>query len=227
MNKKGFTLVEVLAVVVLLAIIMIIVVPNAFETLNAGKNKISDIDKKQLSDAAETAVLEAINSDMTSADYDYIFNANSCEDLNRKIVGKEIKTTIEKLKNQYSNLTIPNNCEGEVVIKTNTKKTITITAKKCNNTTFKSNVKNKIKPFINNCNDSNKLNNCNTFNKLFVPSISDIKNGLLVNNLETTVAKLKEKGHFNDISNKCDGSLEINVNTNYKVTVKTEQVNCG
>lgn len=140
MNKKGFTLVEVLAVIVILAIIMIIVVPNVFEALNAGKNKISDIERSHIVDASERLILEAINCDFYAADdvdvFNYIFEKN-------------------------------------------------------------------------------------------ISTCSEMSNLVFSETLETTVEKLREKGYFNDDSNKCNGKVKMTTDNNYKVSVDTTGVTCN
>jgi len=43
MNKKGFTLVELLAVIIILAAILVIILPSVSRTLKKSKNTIYDI----------------------------------------------------------------------------------------------------------------------------------------------------------------------------------------
>ena len=54
-NKKGFTLVELLAVIVVLAIIMVIAVPNVIESINETKAKTKFIAAKEIVDIAQAA----------------------------------------------------------------------------------------------------------------------------------------------------------------------------
>lgn len=65
MNKKGFTLVEVLAVLVILSLLLILTIPSIRDALTNGKNKINDINKKQIEDAAKIIVDEVIYCNMT------------------------------------------------------------------------------------------------------------------------------------------------------------------
>lgn len=65
MNKKGFTLVEILAVIVILSLLLILTIPSIRNALTSGKNKISEINKKQIEDAAKIIVDEVIYCNMT------------------------------------------------------------------------------------------------------------------------------------------------------------------
>ncbi len=110
MNKKGFTLVEVLAVVVLLAIIMLIAIPNVWDSLSATKNKISEIEKKQLIEGAETAVLGAL--DCEKDNYIYIVaeeelkedgKTANCKDVKEKLINDGITIDVSYLQDSYLN----------------------------------------------------------------------------------------------------------------------------
>lgn len=65
MNKKGFTLVEVLAVLVILSLLLILTIPSIKNALTNGKNKINEINKKQIEDAVKIIVDEVIYCNMT------------------------------------------------------------------------------------------------------------------------------------------------------------------
>ena len=65
MNKKGFTLVEILAVLVILSLLLILTIPSIKNALTNGKNKINEINKKQIEDAAKIIVDEVIYCNMT------------------------------------------------------------------------------------------------------------------------------------------------------------------
>jgi type IV pilus assembly protein PilA len=56
--KKAFTLVELLAVIVVLGIILAVAIPSITSTLNTSKDKLNDIAVKQIKDAAKDYVLQ-------------------------------------------------------------------------------------------------------------------------------------------------------------------------
>ena len=63
MNKKGFTLVEIVAVICVLALIMIVVVPAVQKSLTNAKTGISNINKKNIEEAAKTLGTEILFCD--------------------------------------------------------------------------------------------------------------------------------------------------------------------
>lgn len=79
MNKKGFTLVEVLAVLVILSLLLILTIPSIKNALTNGKNKINDINKKQIEDAAKIIVDEVIYCNMTEIAKDALKDETSDE----------------------------------------------------------------------------------------------------------------------------------------------------
>lgn len=79
MNKKGFTLVEVLAVLVILSLLLILTIPNIRDALTNGKNKINEINKKQIEDAAKIIVDEVIYCNMTEIAKDALKDETSDE----------------------------------------------------------------------------------------------------------------------------------------------------
>lgn len=52
MKKNGFTLVELIAVIVILALILLIVTPNVIGTLNRSKARLNETQKQQVISAA-------------------------------------------------------------------------------------------------------------------------------------------------------------------------------
>lgn len=79
MNKKGFTLVEVLAVLFILSLLLILTIPSIRDALTNGKNKINDINKKQIEDAAKIIVDEVIYCNMTEIAKDALKDETSDE----------------------------------------------------------------------------------------------------------------------------------------------------
>ena len=51
MNKKGFTLVEIIAVIALIAVVMIIIAPNLIKTLGDSTTKAMKIQEKEVAEA--------------------------------------------------------------------------------------------------------------------------------------------------------------------------------
>ena len=136
-NKKGFTLVELLAIIIILGLVVLIAIPEIMNAFNSAKNKISDIEKKHLIDSSEEAVLEIINCDMTITDFNYLFNKNvtTCSEMQELIIGKDIETSVYKLveKEHFEDKTAK--CNGTVIINTdsNYKVTVDTNGVTCNN----------------------------------------------------------------------------------------------
>lgn len=127
-NKKGFTLVELLAVIIILSILVIIAVPNISGALNAAKNKLSDVEKKHIEDASERVILEVLNCDLWTnmageTDYRTMFGLSentsiNCKELQEAVISKNIEIDIDNLRN-YGYLTdINNTCSGKVKVYT-------------------------------------------------------------------------------------------------------------
>ena len=51
MNKKGFTLVEIISVIALIAVVMIIIAPNLIKTLGDSTSKAMKIQEKEVAEA--------------------------------------------------------------------------------------------------------------------------------------------------------------------------------
>ena len=83
MNKKGFTLIELIAVIILLSLILVIAVPNLIDTYRQSKLKSEEMFLKQLTKSIESYVsLEA-----SSFTYGESFPANKT--LTKKIYNRD------------------------------------------------------------------------------------------------------------------------------------------
>ena len=70
MNKKGFTLVEILATLVILSFIFMLTYPAIQKAFNNGKTAISELSKKQIEDAAKIVIfLKALKGDKPAIVY--------------------------------------------------------------------------------------------------------------------------------------------------------------
>ena len=68
MNKKGFTLVELLAVIAILAILILLVTPNILKMFNEGKESIFVQQAQRVMDASNNKYKE-LKTNGTDADY--------------------------------------------------------------------------------------------------------------------------------------------------------------
>ena len=68
MNNKGFTLIEVLAGLVILSLIMGLALPAVSDSLEKSKSNQINVEKKRVENAAE----------MYSSDYKFEFSSNNC-----------------------------------------------------------------------------------------------------------------------------------------------------
>ena len=102
MNKKGFTLVEVLSVLVILSLLLILTIPSIRDALTNGKNKINEINKKQIEDAAKIIVDEVIYCNMTEIAKDALAET-SCSNAKIKLInGVDIDVSKLKLDDKSS-----------------------------------------------------------------------------------------------------------------------------
>ena len=136
MKNKGFTLVELLGVLVIISILGIILIPNVINSLNAGKNKLSDYQKKMIEDAAQRAVLEVISCDISDNTY-YALNLSnslSCSDMQDRVINNTINTSVDNLKIYKYIEDVTNICTGDISITTDSNYNIKIDISKveCN-----------------------------------------------------------------------------------------------
>ena len=82
MKNRGFTLVELLAVVVILSIIALILVPNIVGNINNYRDKLNDTQIKNIESAARvwgSDNLYIMPNDSESTNVCYYANINNCE----------------------------------------------------------------------------------------------------------------------------------------------------
>lgn len=118
MNKKGFTLVELLVVVVVLGLIAIVLVPIIQDTLNKSKNKINSINIKQVEDAGKIVAEEILYCDINSNTRCVIANNNlsKCDEMQDVLYNEGIILNISNMKT-YKYLSDPNDlCTGSIII---------------------------------------------------------------------------------------------------------------
>lgn len=112
MNKKGFTLVEILAVLVILSLLLILTIPSIKNALTNGKNKINEINKKQIEDAAKIIVDEVIYCNMTEITKDALADETSCSNAKTKLInGVDIDVSKLNLDDKSSK------CSGTINVK--------------------------------------------------------------------------------------------------------------
>ncbi len=111
MNKKGFTLVEILSVIVILSLLLILTIPSIRDALTNGKNKINEINKKQIEDATKLIVDEVIYCNMTEIAKDAL-DETSCSKAKIKLInGVDIDVSKLNLDDKSSK------CSGTINIK--------------------------------------------------------------------------------------------------------------
>lgn len=104
MNKKGFTLVEILAVIVILSLVITITATKGFGAFDNTKNKITEQNKKAIKEGAKVLITEVENCDDDLEDYEdlcdvfNIENCGSCDELKENINTKGVAISISTLK---------------------------------------------------------------------------------------------------------------------------------
>lgn len=111
MNKKGFTLVEILAILVIISLIFALVYPNIQDALNNSKKAISELNKKQIEDSVKIIVDEVIYCNMSDETKNIL--GNDCNDAVTTLVnGKDIDISALELDNNNSQ-----KCTGIINVK--------------------------------------------------------------------------------------------------------------
>ena len=101
MNKKGFTIVEILGSIVLIALLVVLTTPMIQKTLAKSKEKINEIQEKQIKDAGKTVADEIIMCELTD-DLKKMTNNKTCKELKDIIYGAGLNLSIQNLEdNNY------------------------------------------------------------------------------------------------------------------------------
>ncbi len=126
MNKKGFTLTELLGVIVILAIIAIIAFPSVLGLLNSSQNETDEA----MQNFAITAARNYVNDNMDSypkalegqtktysnlkiqtlLDEGYISSTTISSEKNCEMLNDEIKITSDSVKYSYEYVTVDGGC---------------------------------------------------------------------------------------------------------------------
>ena len=116
MKKKGFTLVELLAILVILSMIAIIVYPNITHSIKEAKEELSSTQIASIKDAAQLYVNDNVGNDdffasdreevtlKTLVDYGYI-NGSTYDLLNNKQFDLTLSNIIITRSGEYPNYT--------------------------------------------------------------------------------------------------------------------------
>lgn len=126
MNKKGFTLTELLGVIIILAIIAIIAFPSVLGLLNSSQNETDEA----MQNFAITAARNYVNDNMDSypkalegqtktysnlkiqtlLDEGYISSTTISSEKNCEMLNDEIKITSDSVKYSYEYVTVDGGC---------------------------------------------------------------------------------------------------------------------
>ena len=100
-NKRGFTLVELIVVIAILALVMVIVATKGFGAFDSAKNKIASINEETIKEAAEVVRLDIEYCDDSNDELLDMFGVNNCNDLYYELEIGLIITLDEMLEKEY------------------------------------------------------------------------------------------------------------------------------
>jgi prepilin-type N-terminal cleavage/methylation domain-containing protein len=123
-KNKGFTLVELLAVIVLLGVLVTLVITQGTDVFHATKNQISKINEKNLKEAANTLANIIITCELDDniykelEDQEATDTKENCSSLKEKLFDKDIgiKVNIDSLKKLDLFEDVSNLCQGTMTI---------------------------------------------------------------------------------------------------------------
>ena len=114
MNKKGFSLVEMLLVLVLISIVFAIILPNIMKMTNSSRTKEIEGYKKLITENLEMYVIDKEKSigNSTVISFDELKNVNPDIDIDNCTVG-DITITKDTKKDKLYSFDFCLTCEGE------------------------------------------------------------------------------------------------------------------
>lgn len=124
MNNKGFTLIELISVILILALLAIIVFPNILSSINKNETELNDDNKKLIVSNAKDYVGD--NTDLfvkksgnvyciklsTLSDNGYTTNVKGLKNGNSALTTDGVKVTYDGKKFVYEYVTLTN-CSGQ------------------------------------------------------------------------------------------------------------------
>ena len=118
-NNKGFTLAEILGVVVIISLLALIALTSFSEIFSTTKNKISEINKKNLVEAGKTFGVLIYNCEISSKNYEMLgLEGESCTCQNAKETLKNgVDINVSDLKELELFIDNVDVCEGTIKIK--------------------------------------------------------------------------------------------------------------
>lgn len=127
MSKKGFTLVELIAVVTILSIIIIIAIPSINTNLRGTKDKLDEINKKNLEDAGKTLANEAIYCEISDKAQS-IFGNSDCNVVKKNLIENGGYTiSVDTLREKEFFVDSGNHCSGDILITADENYKVTVT----------------------------------------------------------------------------------------------------
>ncbi len=112
--KKGFTLVELLAVILIISIVAVFAIPNLLKVFSTSKNGLSNIQKKQIEEAVEIYINDYCVNPI-SDDYTCPSSFTFSTDENDVKVIDSAHINLDDIK-YYFDSDIENNCTGYIDI---------------------------------------------------------------------------------------------------------------
>ena len=130
-NKKGFTLVELLAVIVILAVLILIALPNVMSIMNNARNNAFKDEAAAFISAAENQYMSDNATGCKLYSYDYSEKSDHTYNDNRSAIsGTDFILTSMKRKNGYKAVIKINEGDAEISIANGKKKLENFTKEK-------------------------------------------------------------------------------------------------